>query len=150
MANILWKNDVKTHSVFLALCEGNPPVTGGCRDSNADLWCFPWCSRVQLGDGRFFRDTWNRWFSCAKTWIKLATDVKTWFQLSSVIVNFSNLAREYVKKMPFQIRKSWYRPYIFRNRYLVISTWKHMKTLRKKRFICIVWIGTFVRSVLFQ
>ena len=38
----LWRHDLETFSAFLALCEGNPPVTGGFpsqRDDNVDKWC---------------------------------------------------------------------------------------------------------------
>ena len=38
--------DIQTFSGLMALCEGNPPVTGGFppqRASNAELWCVLWC-----------------------------------------------------------------------------------------------------------
>ena len=38
-----WHHNMETFSTLLALCEENPPVTGGFpsqRASKADLWCF--------------------------------------------------------------------------------------------------------------
>ena len=41
----------ETLSALLALCEGNPPVSGGFpsqRASNVKLWCILWCSPEQM------------------------------------------------------------------------------------------------------
>ena len=43
--NAWWRYQIQTSSVLLAHCEGNPPVT--TKASDADLWCFLWCSPVQ-------------------------------------------------------------------------------------------------------
>ena len=44
-----WRHQMETFSALLALCEGNPPVTGGLplRASNVGLWCFLWSAPEQ-------------------------------------------------------------------------------------------------------
>ena len=50
IATCTWRrHDMDTLSALLALCEGNPPVTGGFlsqRASNAEIWCFFYISRI--------------------------------------------------------------------------------------------------------
>ena len=40
---------METFSPLMALCEGNPPVTGGSltEASDAELWCFLWSAPEQ-------------------------------------------------------------------------------------------------------
>ena len=45
-----WRHVIGTLYTFLALCEGNPPVTGGFpsqRASNVELLCLVWCHPEQ-------------------------------------------------------------------------------------------------------
>ena len=40
-----WRHRMEIFSALLALCEGNPPVTGGfslTKANDAELWCFLW------------------------------------------------------------------------------------------------------------
>ena len=44
---------METFSTLLALCEGNPPVTGGFpsqKTSGAELWCFIWSAPEQTAE----------------------------------------------------------------------------------------------------
>ena len=68
-------DDMETLSALLALCEGNPPVTGGFpsqRSSNADLWCFLGCYPEQAVQQTLdlsviwddFTLMWRYWMKC--------------------------------------------------------------------------------------
>ena len=46
----LWRHQMEAISALLALCEGNPPATGGfpfTKASDAELWCFLWSAPEQ-------------------------------------------------------------------------------------------------------
>ena len=44
-----WRHQMETFSALLALCEGNPPVTGGFPSQRpvTELWCFSWSAPEQ-------------------------------------------------------------------------------------------------------
>ena len=136
------------------LCAGNSPATGefpaqmASNEENASIWwrdhvmlktlakrseAFSYCVvsrrwtiRVSVsirgvGD-RYSRDTWNQGFSCVKTRTRLKTGVKTRFNCLARTRIFL-IQHVHMWKLPFRVGKSRFKPYI------LISTWKHMKTI---------------------
>ena len=91
---IAWEHHVmETFSVLLALCGGNPPVTGGFpsqRASDTELWWLLWCTPEQTVELWVILDALTfmylhcsglKWTSnCAKpSAASVLSDIKVWF-----------------------------------------------------------------------
>ena len=56
-----WRHQMETFSALLALCEGNPPVTGGFPSQRPVTWSFDVSFDLSLNE-RFSKQCRRRWF----------------------------------------------------------------------------------------
>ena len=59
---LMMTSSMDAFSTLLALCEGNPPVTGGF-PSDAELWCFLWSAPEQTVQ-RTIKSRYSLWHHC--------------------------------------------------------------------------------------